>query len=287
MSIIVNGKRVKKSDYVTKNFKYGEFASKDGALHNKLDIKAVNKLQQLRDGLGVPIIINSAYRSPKHNRNVGGASRSRHLQGDAFDIRVPGYTRLQIANFARGLGFTGVSAYNTFTHVDTRPGSFVSWGANKNKIKSVPLPKKPSRSKPVPKPQSFRFTSDIIKFDTKGKVIEVPGMRRYLANDKNFIQFIAVRDLECLGFKVDWKNGITHISEDNKYRKANLNMRYVLDNVSHAQVKLKYKGKTLELEGHVIYDKHKNASQFIAVKDLKGLGFTVRWDSKRRLVVLG
>ena len=281
----VNGVKKNRDDYVTKNFKYREFASKDGSRILKLDIDSVKKLQELRDGLGVPIIINSAYRSPNHNKAVGGAKGSRHLKGDAFDIRVAGYTPLQIANYARYLGFTGISAYNTFTHIDTRPTGFVSWGKNKNKIKPVPLPKKPKKPAQA-KPLEFRFESDVLTFDVGGEIFETYGIRRYLANDKNFLQYIALRDLEVLGYDVEWKKTHIEIKKGKEYRKVNLNLKYNLENISHALVRVKMNGKMLELEGHVIYDKHKNATQFIAVKDLKGLGFTVEWDSNRRLVVL-
>jgi hypothetical protein len=45
-------------------------------------------VQQIRSGLGRPLIISSSFRSPEHNRDVGGASFSRHLYGDAVDIDV-------------------------------------------------------------------------------------------------------------------------------------------------------------------------------------------------------
>ena len=35
---------------------------------------ALHKLRALRDRLGKPLIVRSAYRSPEHNRAVGGAS---------------------------------------------------------------------------------------------------------------------------------------------------------------------------------------------------------------------
>jgi len=44
---------------------------------------ALDKLQSLRDRLGKPLIVRSAYRSPEHNRAVGGATRSKHMNGAA------------------------------------------------------------------------------------------------------------------------------------------------------------------------------------------------------------
>jgi uncharacterized protein YcbK (DUF882 family) len=35
----------------------------------------------LRDRLGKPLIVRSAYRSPEHNRAVGGATQSKHMDG--------------------------------------------------------------------------------------------------------------------------------------------------------------------------------------------------------------
>lgn len=48
------------------------------------------------DGLGVDVRIISAWRSVAHNAAVGGAPRSRHLQGLAFDLRVAGLPRDQV-----------------------------------------------------------------------------------------------------------------------------------------------------------------------------------------------
>ena len=43
---------------------------------------------------GVPIIINSGYRSPQLNRKIGGAPNSNHLTGCAVDIRVENMEQL-------------------------------------------------------------------------------------------------------------------------------------------------------------------------------------------------
>ena len=39
---------------------------------------ALDKLQALRDRLGKPLIVRSAYRSPEHNRTVGGDAVQAH-----------------------------------------------------------------------------------------------------------------------------------------------------------------------------------------------------------------
>lgn len=46
-----------------------------------------NTLNFIREKLDRPIIINSAFRSPQVNEQVGGALRSLHMQGRAADFR--------------------------------------------------------------------------------------------------------------------------------------------------------------------------------------------------------
>ena len=45
-------------------------------------------------GRGVPIIINSGYRSPQLNKRIGGVPTSNHLTGCAVDIRVENMEQL-------------------------------------------------------------------------------------------------------------------------------------------------------------------------------------------------
>jgi len=47
-------------------------------------------LDPLRRFIARPIRVTSAYRSPKVNAAVGGASSSQHLRGEAADIKVDG-----------------------------------------------------------------------------------------------------------------------------------------------------------------------------------------------------
>jgi len=57
---------------------------------SKLAVKgtALDKAQALRNRLVKPLIVRSAYRSPKHNRAVAGAIRSNHMEGAAFDTAM-------------------------------------------------------------------------------------------------------------------------------------------------------------------------------------------------------
>ena len=89
---------------------------------------ALDKLQALRDRLRKPLILTSAYRSPEHNRAVGGAKRSKHMEGIAFDVRMDNHDPHEFEAAARAVGFTGFGYYprSGFMHIDTGPAR--SWG---------------------------------------------------------------------------------------------------------------------------------------------------------------
>ena len=61
----------------------------------------VDKLQALRDRVGKPLIVRSAYRSPEHNRAVGGAPASKHIQGTAFDLAMANHEPAAFAAAAK------------------------------------------------------------------------------------------------------------------------------------------------------------------------------------------
>ena len=115
---------------ITENFSLSEFDCKDGSelptalLPNVLDL--ADNLQVLRDYLGVPISINSAYRTLEYNRNIKGSTNSQHLLAKAADIVVESKTPEQVANIIKYLISEGkmtqggLKAYNTFTHYDIR-----------------------------------------------------------------------------------------------------------------------------------------------------------------------
>lgn len=47
----------------------------------------LQRLNDIREGYGKPIYINSGYRCPQLNKEVGGAEDSYHIKGLAVDIR--------------------------------------------------------------------------------------------------------------------------------------------------------------------------------------------------------
>jgi zinc D-Ala-D-Ala carboxypeptidase len=89
---------------------------------------ALDKLQALRDRLAKPLIVRSAYRSPEHNRAVGGAKRSKHMEGAAFDIAMSNHDPVAFEAAARAVGFLGFGFYprSGFLHVDLGPAR--QWG---------------------------------------------------------------------------------------------------------------------------------------------------------------
>ena len=92
------------------------------------DVDAMNKLQALRDLLDKPLLLTSAYRSYEHNRAVGGAKHSKHMEGIAFDVRMDNHDPAAFERAARRVGFTGFGYYpkSGFMHIDTGPAR--SWG---------------------------------------------------------------------------------------------------------------------------------------------------------------
>lgn len=87
--------------------------------------KLIEYLDKLREHFNSPIIISSGYRCTTHNRNVGGATGSRHSKGDAADIVVKGHSPREVAQYAESIGIKGIGLYETvkdgyFVHIDTR-----------------------------------------------------------------------------------------------------------------------------------------------------------------------
>ena len=80
---------------LTKNFTLAEAQTTSTGLNNVIpntevmeNVKAIAEriMQPLRDYLGVPITVNSWFRSIEVNRKIGGVSNSQHTLGEAVDF---------------------------------------------------------------------------------------------------------------------------------------------------------------------------------------------------------
>lgn len=123
---------------LSKNFETSEFKCRGANCCSEIliDPMLVAFLQKIRDHFNAPVIINSAYRCTKHNSKIGGASNSKHLYGQAADIKVDGVKPLKVAQYAESIGVKGIGQYENFVHIDTRQNKFY-WYGNEQKQKST------------------------------------------------------------------------------------------------------------------------------------------------------
>ena len=111
----------------SKNFKSEELAcSCCGEEH--IQQWALDKLQGVRNAVGRPLIITSAYRCENHPVESRKKKAGTHNQGIAFDIHVSnGAERYQIITQGLLAGATGIGVAKTFIHLDWRNDTPMSW----------------------------------------------------------------------------------------------------------------------------------------------------------------
>lgn len=113
----------------------------------------MDKLQHLRTLVGKPMILNSAYRSPEHNKRVGGEPNSYHMAkrthaGEpvmAFDISMANHEPYDFIAKAKKAGFRGFGHYpkkpdgrHNFLHIDNGPQR--TWNSGSNFPKPIEKP---------------------------------------------------------------------------------------------------------------------------------------------------
>lgn len=126
------------ADGPSRHLKWHELQCKDGTPYPDKwrDNRAVDlalAFEEVRELYGKPITVLSGYRSEKHNRAIGGARFSQHVQGRALDLRPPDGVPLEmfwhdIRSNAWRFGIRGIGKYKTFIHIDVRPSDrLVIW----------------------------------------------------------------------------------------------------------------------------------------------------------------
>ena len=96
----------------SKHFTWSELSRSSTARRNKIDntapesvrnnlILVANVLEGVREKYGRPLTPNSVYRCLDLNRFLGSSDRSKHVQGRACDIEVPGVPNRELAQWIR------------------------------------------------------------------------------------------------------------------------------------------------------------------------------------------
>jgi zinc D-Ala-D-Ala carboxypeptidase len=84
-----------------------------------MNIAFIELLDKIRDIAGVPLSINSGYRTVEHNAAVGGKSDSAHLKGVACDIRVDNSgDRYRLISAIISVGIVRFGIGGDFIHLD-------------------------------------------------------------------------------------------------------------------------------------------------------------------------
>ena len=139
------------SKYPAANWRWPNFTAREMASKREgellIDPPSMDRLQTLRNNLARPMVITSAYRSAAHNKAVGGASASLHMEGKAFDVVVGNHDPHAFIAAARTAGFTGIGTYprQGFIHIDTGPARV--WGDPFPKT-ATSLPPEPVKERP-------------------------------------------------------------------------------------------------------------------------------------------
>ncbi|MDP2732264.1 MAG: D-Ala-D-Ala carboxypeptidase family metallohydrolase, partial [Hoeflea sp.] len=96
----------------------------------------VRVLKSIERHYNRPLVVTSGYRSPKHNRRVGGASGSRHTSCEAADIQVEGVSKWQLAKYLRTMparGGVGTYCHTESVHIDIGTPRDWNWRCRRRK----------------------------------------------------------------------------------------------------------------------------------------------------------
>ncbi|ODP98418.1 peptidase M15A [Salinivibrio sp. SS3] len=87
-----------------------------------MDAYTLDKLQTVREEMGIPFIITSGYRCANHPAEAKKKQPGTHNMGKAVDIAVRGNEALQLIAVAQCYGFTGIGVAQKgggrFIHLD-------------------------------------------------------------------------------------------------------------------------------------------------------------------------
>ena len=92
------------------------------AVRENIEALVTEVLDPARQRYGGPVLVNSGYRCPKHNAEVGGVPNSQHMRGEAADICCADNERLakiieENGRYDQLIRYMGPSGKIRFIHV--------------------------------------------------------------------------------------------------------------------------------------------------------------------------
>lgn len=179
-----------KATQLSTNFKSTEFDCHGNGCctQTQIDDKLIEYVQKIRDHFGKPVTVSSGYRCAIHNKNIGGATGSRHSKGQAADIYISGVAPAEIAKYAESIGILGIGLYETnkdghFVHVDTRTTKSFWYGqseAYRSTFGGTPVKEEPKVEAPAAAPKKEMYRVRKFWKDAKSQI----GAYTVLANAK-------------------------------------------------------------------------------------------------------
>lgn len=118
--------------YVPKYFKEEEFKRLTPSCSMaQMDENLLMLLDELREAVGMPFVLTSAYRTPLWDISKGRTGKGAHTKGMGVDIQItnPTFARIVLERALR-MPFRGIGIAKNFIHLDVMPREYtpIIWG---------------------------------------------------------------------------------------------------------------------------------------------------------------
>lgn len=89
---------------------------------DQMDPSFMEAVERIRERSGVPMRVNSAFRSPEYERSKGRSSNSYHCDGRALDVHcLNSVSRYKLVEACMHFGELSMVLHPTYIHFDNRP----------------------------------------------------------------------------------------------------------------------------------------------------------------------
>jgi len=112
---------------ISKYFTRDEIACKCACGFDSMDVITLQIADDAREFVNEPITPSSGCRCVSHNRSVGGAKNSQHVQARAIDLPVSNPKALYDYLCDKYPNKHGFGLYDSFVHIDSRTNGGARW----------------------------------------------------------------------------------------------------------------------------------------------------------------